>query len=461
MPEFNKNDVIENYIDDNFWIDFIEDTCNLDITIYLDALYKNIKKALKYINPEIKTRDIDSKTWDKIYLHKKIDYSQPITYKYFKDVICQTYTLANFMHLHMDLYNSISIIEEIFQFPMAPIITCDTKKLLTNLISQKSYLPYDETEINDIYEMIDLQHELKNSWVTKPELSYDYWFWLMIFDEINNCCFKSLYDIKNESNKFRCKFIEAFEEISFEDINEEKQKTEKIPHNKYSPEDLMNWFKCRNIYNACKWQYTILKLITNSIHHNDSIETIKKKSQNINFDEQDIKSLNKSIESLLSLQSNNISFEKYKNHVEDNFTSMYIILFKINNFKSIEEVNDYFKKTSKQKCCLSFVRNTFEFLNNKSDKTILNMISDMEYNIKHKPEVINNLYKTLENKNNNDDRFKNKTIVEISQEIIVNLITQFMSYLQNPNTETLDVITSLLQVIKRASSDIKKSRAKF
>ena len=89
------------------------------------------------------------------------------------------------------------------------------------------------------------------------------------------------------------------------------------------------------------------------------------------------------------------------------------------------------------------------------------MISDMEYNIKHKPEVINNLYKTLENKNNNDDRFKNKTIVEISQEIIVNLITQFMSYLQNPNTETLDVITSLLQVIKRASSDIKKSRAKF
>ncbi len=462
MPANNTNKLILDCMDDNFWIDFIEDTCNLDITIYLDALYKNIKKAIKYRKPETKTRDIDSKTWDKIFLHKNIDYSKPITYKYFKEIICQTYTLSNLMHMHMDLYNSIFLIQETFKYPMAPIITCDTKELLKSLISQKNCIYCEEVTIQEIYEMIDTIPNIKNSWITKPNLSYDYWFWLWIFNEISDSCFKSLYDIKNESIKFRCKFIEAFEEITLDDeTNKEKNFKEKVPHNKYSPEDMMTWFKSRNIYNACKWQYTIVKLITNSIINKDSIEKIKKKSQNINFDEHDFEYLNKSIESLFQSQSDNISFEKYKNHIEDNFPAIYIILFKINNFKSIKEVNDFLSKTPKQKCCLLFVRDTFEIAKDKSDKTILNIISDMEYNIKHKPKIIQNLYNNLKNKNDNDNTFENKNFIEVSQQIIVKLINQFMSYLQNPNPETLDLITSLLQIIKRISSDIKKSQAKI
>ena len=457
MIKFNKNKFVYKYIDDNFWIDFINDTCNLDITIYLDAFYKNIRKALKYINPKTKTRDIDSKTWNKIFLHKNIDYSCPITYKYFKEVICQTYTLANFMHLHIDLYNSIQEIQTTCKYPIDSIIRFDLEYLLQYIILLRIDINAQNATFSDIFELIENTENIQNSWLNKKEYSYDYWLWLWIFIELSNNCFDTLYNIKNEFIKYYKEFITQLEGIDFDNVEDErKPHTKQKAHNAYSIQENTNWLRCRNIYNACKSQYTIVKLLTESIIKNLSQQKIKKAAQKFNFDEHDLTSLNNAIENLFPIEENIDFFVKYKNYLEDNFIAMYQILFDIKHFQNFNEIYLFLKNISKQECCLLFIKHTFPHTKNKSDKTILNIISNVEYNIKHNKTDIYNPC----NQFDNIDDFANKNIYQVCQILIEKITNKFFVYLKTPNDDSLKDIRNYLSILKHIKDDLKKSQAK-
>ena len=334
---YNLEKPIYDYMDDSFWVDFIEDTINLNVSEYIDSYIKNVKKVINIIQKQDCSHLSFEQFWTKIYQYKKIDYSKPITYKYFKETILSTHTLINLMHLQIDLYQSLSTIEKAFDFPLNQYFQVDIKKIFTDLIFYRIDIDGGDIIIEDAFAMINEKVGIKNPWGKNISLYKDYWFWLWILVVISDTCFDSLYHIKLESLNYNSKFINNMKYQDFEVLDLEVQKQQ---YNANTTKEDSEWEQCRKVYHEASNQYRLVKLLVNSAYNNYSLDKIFNNIENMSLDEQCCPLFQKAVKNLFPI--NEKWFNHFKNYLFDNCFWMYQLLFRQNNFNSIKQIYDIF-----------------------------------------------------------------------------------------------------------------------
>lgn len=438
---YKLENTIDNYFDEDFWLDLIEDTYNLDVKEYIESYCTNIKKALKLIPVGSKINPNDRKFWEKIYQYKKIDYTKPITYTYFKDVILSTHTLINLMHLQIDLHQSMKTIEKSFEYPLSEFFTIDAKEIFKELIATRIDLYLNQCTVEDALIEINEQIGIKAPWSNIKNLYREYWLWLWLLISFADNCFDSLYKIKLESINYRTKLIHNLMggccEVETIEIEDKKQQ-----YNSKTDKDNAEWEKCRKMFNAVSNEYRLVKFITNSAYHNFSTEKIIRNMGNLNLDEELYNLLSNAISDLFPIQEN--WFILFKNYIFDNYPRMYQLLFCQHDFNSTDDIYTFLDNITQRQAGLEVVRFSLEITQDKSDKTILNTLSDMEYWIKK------NQSKCCPMKN--ATTITDKVIDKYT--IIQNLIQQsslaFSFYLKNPTQEGFKDVNESLKVLKKA-----------
>lgn len=441
---YKLTDAICNYIDEDFWFNLIEDTYNLDVKEYINSYCKNIQKTLKLIPVGLKTNYKDKQFWEKVYQYKTIDYSKPITYKYFKEVLLSTHTLINFIHLQVDLHQSLKTIKETFEYPLNQYFTVDVKGMFKELIATRIVLYTSDGTIDDVFAMINEEVGIEVPWTNVKNLYKEYWFWLWLLISLADTCFDSLYKIKLESLNYRSKLIKNFVEDCYEaetlEIEDKKQQ-----YNTKSDKENAEWEKCRKMYHALSDEYRLVKFIVNSVYHKFSKEKIVRNMGNLNLDEKLYALLSNAVSYLFPVREN--WFNLFKNYVFDSCPRVYQLLFRQHDFDSIDEIYAFFENTTQRQAGLEVIKFSLKITQNKSDKTILNILSDMEYCIKKNKSK----YCPIKEMNMINDRIIDK--YTIMQNLVQQSYQDFTQYLQTPTANHFNIlnkkINALQELIKK------------
>lgn len=433
---------INDYIDDNFWIDFIEDTCNINAINDLKILSKSFKKSVEYRDEKVKVRDISEDTLNKIYNYKEINYDKPITYKYFKKVVLETPSLINIFHIQLDLFESVKGIELAFSFPMSEFSNFDAKEFLTTLIAERIDNDACMGTKEDIFNWIKESPAYLNGWALKPELGYNYWLWLWVLISLMELCSDTIYKVKKASFQFRKDFDIAYigeccipEE---EKIKKEEKITDKnIPrkaHNAYSILEKEIWFKARNVYNTCNDGYRLLSFLVRCRKKTYNYEQTIKALGNLDLDTDDYQLFVSAINELATIKDDNKWFIEFRNYMEDRWYFIHQRIFERIKVKNKEELFNYFETVSSKVTSLNIIRDCFELLREKADKTILNKISDIEYQIKNgkyerfSEEYIGNLAKEAKVEELKEEKYESD--VDTMKKVLEYLSREHSNYLR-------------------------------
>lgn len=435
---YNLEKPIYDYMDDSFWVDFIEDTINLNVDEYINSYIKNVKKVINIIQKQDCKHLSFEQFWTKIYQYKKIDYSKPITYKYFKETILSTHTLINLMHLQIDLYQSLSTIEKAFDFPLNQYFKVDVKKIFTDLILYRIDIDGGDATVEDAFVMINEKVGIKNPWGKNISLYKDYWFWLWILLVVSDACFDSLYQIKLESLNYNSKFINNMEYQDFEVLDLEEQKQQ---YNANTTKENSEWEQCRKVYHEASNQYRLVKLLVNSAYNNYTLDKILNNIENMSLDEQCCPLFQKAVKNLFPI--NEKWLNHFKNYLFDNCFWMYQLLFRQNNFNSIKQIYEYISNTKQKEAVIAILRFSFDIVQDKSNKTIVNNISEMECLISQ------NKAKGCPLKSINGTNEKIIDEYTIIKKMIEKTSWTFTLYLQTPNESNLLQLTQNLKALKK------------
>ncbi len=122
---------------------------------------------------------------------------------------------------------------------------------------------------------------------------------------------------------------------------------------------------------------------------------------------------------------------------------MYQLLFCQHDFNSVDEIYTFLDNTTQRQAGLEIVRFSLEITQGKSDKTILNTLSDMEYWIKKNQSKCCPMQNAL--------TITDKIVDKYTQ--VQNLIQQsslaFTFYLNNPTQEGFEDINKNLKALKK------------
>ena len=445
-----KEKCINDYIDDNFWIDFIEDTCNIDAMKDLKVVLKSFKKSVEYRDEKVKVRDISEDTLKKIYNYTEINYDKPITYKYFKKIVLETPSLINIFHIQLDLFESVKGIELAFSFPMSEFSNFDAKGFLTNLISERIDDDACMGRKEDIFDWINESPVYLNGWALKPELGYNYWLWLWVLISLMEFCSDTIYKVKKASFQFRKDFDIAYIGECCIPEEEDTDKEEKIidknaprkAHNAYSNIDKENWFKVRNVYNSCNDGYRLLSFLVRCKKKNLDYEQTIKALGNLDLDTEDYDLFMSAINNLSKINDDNKWFIEFRNYMEDRWCFVHQRIFERLKINNKDDLFKYFEKVSSRESSLNIVRDCFDLLKDKSDKTILNKISDIAYQIKNDKyerfteEYFENLAKEAEEEQAKEQEFESD--VDVMKKTLEYLSKEHSNYLRfGQNRENL------------------------
>ena len=445
-----KEKCINDYIDDNFWIDFIEDTCNIDAMKDLKVVLKSFKKSVEYRDEKVKVRDISEDTLKKIYNYTEINYDKPITYKYFKKIVLETPSLINIFHIQLDLLESVKGIELAFSFPMSEFSNFDAKGFLTTLISERIDDDACMGTKEDIFNWVNETPNYLNGWALKPELGYNYWLWLWVLISLMEFCSDTIYKVKKASFQFRKDFDIAYIGECCIPEEEETEKEEKIidknaprkAHNAYSNIDKENWFKVRNVYNSCNDGYRLLSFLVRCKKKNLDYEQTIKALGNLDLDTEDYDLFMSAINNLSKINDDNKWFIEFRNYMEDRWCFVHQRIFERLKINNKDDLFKYFEKVSSRESSLNIVRDCFDLLKDKSDKTILNKISDIAYQIKNDKyerfteEYFENLAKEAEEEQAKEQEFESD--VDVMKKTLEYLSKEHSNYLRfGQNRENL------------------------
>ena len=81
---------VEDVLDENFWVDFTDDICEMNIIEYVKPVIKQVYNILNLYKKNPDYKNFKEDYWKKIYNYKEIDYNKPISYKTFKEVVAST-----------------------------------------------------------------------------------------------------------------------------------------------------------------------------------------------------------------------------------------------------------------------------------------------------------------------------------------------------------------------------------
>lgn len=405
FEEFEKSNeklyFIEDIIDEDFLYDFYMDACDFNVEECIEEYIKNIRKILTYIKNKPETEHYTQKDWKKIYNYSLIDYSKPITYKYFKEILLKTPSLSNLLYAIIDISNNIKSIENLAQETILPI-NIDINKIFGLNYSLKIEGDLEYCCNFSVLKLIELFPMLSAPWVKYKKLSRNYWFWLWMLLMLNANYFKMIYELKNLTKDYIEKCELAFWNKRLFGLEDKyKKKQENKPINDDKEQSNQAWLRYRNIYNDAISFYQFLKFFSTQFQNKFCYEyaewnygrLILKNDENHKFYISTLDNLfecNKDCEICNHKNKNYCNkinfddiFDKFKMLLKENFLSIYETLEEKNILINIETLCDYIDSTSKQEYALNHLKEKLYELKNISNKTILNKISNIEYELKH------------------------------------------------------------------------------
>lgn len=398
---------VEDVLDENFWVDFTDDICEMNIIEYVKPVIKQVYNILNLYKKNPDYKNFKEDYWKKIYNYKEIDYNKPISYKTFKEVVASTPAFLNILYMHIDIAHSLKEIDQSINSSILPMAV-DIKNLFAcYFIFKIQYECSWALNVGTIKLLKDFP-DLANGWAQCKSLADNYWLWIWLNLSLSVNCFESIYQIKLLSKDFIKNCEKEFWDGRLNDENltqEENDKKDLIKnkkaHNAYDEWDNESWFKCRNIYNSSVNQYQLIKFLTTQLVEKSSYEIVMKDLGRIGMKNEDYytnyeeiinqiyssnqdcsKCVNKKGKACNKLEQVN-TFDILNDIIKEKFELVYNKYFSNLKENSLQEVLKLVNNDSKQVFALYNVKKLFPFLEGKSDKTIRNKISDIEYQLKH------------------------------------------------------------------------------
>ena len=395
-------DILDKYFDENFFVDMVEDFCNMDIKEELnDYIQKLIVSIFNIMNYESNFNKMDENSFKKIYNCQKIDYANPIKYSYFKEISKSTIPLLKLNLLIAELSIYSQIIKDTYNIPISFFVNFNVQEFilytLGNQISDVlSYGTKKET-LNFLKDKLEYNNMFKN---VESSIN-DYWFWINMYDMLKETCLRPLKNMVNLSQMYAWETFKitenkqciynSDEELKKENKNLPKQEklSNRTAHNAYTREELLIIYQAKitykSIINMYKLSRFLIKTITQRINYIKALDNIQK----LPLDEE-LSLFRFGLEELYTcnfncttckyrkgnecLNINNFNLiDKLKAFANKHMKLVYNHLFK--DQKSIVEIQKKIESISKQEIGLTIIKEIYPFFEDKTNKTITNIFS--------------------------------------------------------------------------------------
>lgn len=462
--EFNE-DIIDKYVDNNFFHNMLDDICNMDIMGFLNPYLKSLIYFI-FTNDEKSIIKKNESEIAKIYNCTHINYDKPITYKYFKNVALTTIPLNRIVFLIAELALYAQEIKEIYEKPpLCLYAEFDTKKFIMLTINAPFSDALDYGTKSETLDFFMDNPQFYNMFGKAKQSLPDYWYWLFIYYYFDEFCRIGLKNMSEISKMYAWESFKASEnkpclykedEIALKALQATRKSNlkERTAHNAYTKEEKLVIYKAKQAYKTVTNMYKFMKLVSNILNEKLNYKSAMNKLEKLALD----KEYNMFIYGLgylyncshnctecqhrkgkicLNMPKEEILFDKLKEFSKKYLTVIYNITFKNNN--SFKKISSYFNSISKQDFALMVIKDIYPFFADKSNKTIINIFS-MEDNIANEEEYFKR-YK---------EAFFEKRVINNETEILIRSLHTISDalelYLKSP---TQDKKVFLLMNIKQ------------
>lgn len=396
----SSTDIIDKYIDNEFFRDMVDDLCNMDIQDFLDGYFKTITKILmskRSLNQLTKNNEQSIK---KLYNCQTINYNNVISYKYFKEISLCTIPLTKLTLLLAELAIYAQTIKKSYYAPLEIFANFDVKSFIMYILTIQisDILDYGtKQETLDYFKNIPEFYRMFGK--AKSSMD-DYWYWIFIYDVLKNTCKLPLKNMAQLSKMYAWESFKISEnktciykddEIRQKELQQSKisSKEERIAHNAYSKDEILTIYNAKKTYktviNMYKFTKFISKTVSKKLNYNIAVDELNK----IPLDsivQMFLYGLNQIYQckhnclnceyrkgnKCLYLQEN-VMFEQLKTFAGNHLTLIYNKIF--NKFNSIDDIAEYLINTKKQDFALSIIKEVYPFFADKTNKTITNIFS--------------------------------------------------------------------------------------
>ena len=411
------------FFDENFASDFIDDILNFDVKESITAVLEKIKIIIENYYPiRTKPRNLKRNDWKKIYNHELINYEKPISYQYFKQVVVNTPSLIPFLAMVVDLHHKLNVVDEQSRKFFGNYMKLDTKNLLSDIWGLKIEVCAESETANEIMCAIASDSRFFDWWFYQPSFALNYWFWIWVTYTFSMNSQTSIDEIF-QTNQENIEKLNLDFGLSPRPIKNDKQSTTRTPHNAYTKEEQEDWLICRNMYNQAMEEYRLISFIIKCKKNNYQQSSILSKIGDLSLDENDYTKYLKSIELLFNNIDDNW-YEKFLDYCDENCHMVFHMLYEINQIQEFEDMYKYIDKVSRREFAISFVKAKCKITNGKSNKTIINRISEIEYSLKKNHMKENSFEEKIE-------KFENLSSLEKFSYLLTDILSQFSSYIHH------------------------------
>lgn len=411
------------FFDENFASDFIDDILNFNVKESITPVLEKIKSIIENYYPiQTKPRNLKRDDWKKIYNHELINYGNPISYEYFKRVVLNTPSLIPFLVMMIDLHYKLSEVNEHSRKFFGNYMKLDAKSLLCDIWGLKIEACAESETANEIMCAIASEPMFFDWWFYQPSFALNYWFWIWLTYTFSMNSQSSIDEIF-QTNQENIRKLNLDFGLSPRPIEDDKQDTIRTPHNAYTKEDQEDWLICRNIYNQAMEEYRLISFIIKSKKNNYQRSTILSKIENLSLDTNNYDKFLESVEILFNNTEDNW-YEKFLEYFDDNCNMVFHMLYEINQIQDFEEMYKYIDKVSRREFAISLVKSECNITNGKSNKTIVNRISEIEYSLKKNKMKENTFDEKIE-------KFEKLSYLEKFSYLLADTLSKFSSYIHH------------------------------
>lgn len=203
-----QEDLLDKYLDDNFFKDMIDDFCSMNVEKYLNNYLQNLIKFIyKITDLESKFKLMKEDEFITLYNCTNVGRKKSVKYKKFKDISLNTIPLLRLNLLIAELVIYIQSIKKSYNIPLNLYASFDVSEFIMYIL---------KIQISDVLEYATKQ-EVINSFNDNVEYyrmfekvrskMNDYWLWIFIYDMLKQTC---LLPLKNMSELSRMFAWESF-----------------------------------------------------------------------------------------------------------------------------------------------------------------------------------------------------------------------------------------------------------
>ena len=397
-----QEDLLDKYLDYNFFKDMIDDFCSMNVEKYLNNYLQNLIKFIyKITDLESKFKLMKEDEFITLYNCTNVGRKKSVKYKKFKDISLNTIPLLRLNLLIAELVIYIQSIKKSYNIPLNLYASFDVSEFIMYIL---------KIQISDVLEYATKQ-EVINSFNDNVEYyrmfekvrskMNDYWLWIFIYDMLKQTCLLPLKNMSELSRMFAWESFKISENkpCIYEDdekllkeqkeLSKQKNKEKRTAHNAYTREEVLIIYKARKTYKTVVNMYKLSKFIVNVLNEELNYNSALNNLEKMPLDEE-IAVFRQAIEHVYTCKKNCKNCEYKKSSKCQNIDSkevlynlkifankhlsiIYNSLF--NNKNSVKEIAKYLDTTKKQDFALEIIKGLYPFFADKSNKTISNIFS--------------------------------------------------------------------------------------